>query len=346
MDSCRTSSSRNTSSSGTGSIRRRPSGIQRQQPRRGHHPGPSGGALPLDAPQLADPVEEDAPAFRVQQGPRAAEMAPFPAHAPVDVRVKPFLPDLADVVLASLQVAAEEQHVPAAEREEIGHGAVLASLRPLPARLVEQAGELPVPQVRRSEQVRRVPPVLRVAFVDGGVVEAALQPAAGVVDGVAAEAGVPLLRLRDHRVARVLRPLEQQVAAAAGEAEAVGIAVVDQGRNPFPVDQGPAAEAADAVRSVILGRQRHRMVDPVHEVGAGGVPPLDAVPVGPVRVELVEDVVAPLPVDGAVDVVHPGGGRREVPGRPVRVAGQGGSEIAGLPDPRFHPLYLVFSSHG
>ena len=152
--------------------------------------------------------------------------------------------------------------------------------------------------------------------------------------------------LRDHRISRVFRPLEEQVVAAAGEAEAVRIAVVDQGRDPFLVDKSPAAEAADAVRSVILRRQRHRMVDPVHEVGAGGVPPLDAVPVGSVRVELVKDVVAPLPVDGAVDVVHPGGGRGEVPGRPVRIAGEGGSEIAGLPDPRFHPINPVFSSHG
>ena len=243
-------------------------------------------------------------------------------------------------------MATEDQQVPVAEWKKVRYGAVFASFGPLPSRLVEQTGELPGAQIRRFEQVRRIPLVLRVAFVDGGVVEVACQPPAGVVDGVAAEVGASFFWLGNHRIARIFRPLDQQIVAAAGEAEAIGIAVVDQRRNPFLADQGPTAEAADAVRSVRFRRQRHRMVDPMHEVGAGGVAPLNEIPVGAVRVVLVEDVVATLPEQGPVDVVHPRGWRREVIGWPMRIAGQGGSEVAGLSDLRFYPFDSVFSSHG
>ena len=242
-------------------------------------------------------------------------------------------------------MAAEEQHVPVTEWEKVRYGAVFASFGPLSPRLVEQVDELPGAQVRRFEQVRRVSLVLRVAFVDGGVIEVAGQPAAGVVDGVAAEVGAALFWLGDHRIVRVFRPLDQQIVAAAGETEAVGVAVVDQRWNSFLADQGSAAKAADAVRSVRFWRQRHRMVDPVHEVGAGGVAPLNEIPVGTIRVVLVEDVITALPEQGSVDVVHPRGWRREVVGWPMRVAGKGVGEITGLPDLRFHSFYLVFSSH-
>ena len=166
------------------------------------------------------------------------------------------------------------------------------------------------------------------------------------MDGVAAEVGASFFRLGDHWIVRVFRPLDQQIVAAAGEAEAVGIAVVDQRWNSFLADQGSTAKAADAVRPVRFRRQRHRMVDPMHEIGTGGVTPLNEIPVGAVRVVLVEDVVTALPEQGSVDVVHPRGWRREVIGWPMRVAGKGVGEVAGLPNPRFHLVYLVFSSHG
>ena len=265
-------------------------------------------------------------------------MTPLPAHAPVYLGIKPFVPDLADVVLTSLQMAAEEQHVTVAEWVEIRHGAVFAPFGPLPSRPIEQIHVLPCAQVRRLEKVCRVPPVLRVALVDGGVILVVCQPPAGVVDSVTPEVGTPFGGLGNDRIARVFRPLDQQVVAAAGETEAVGVSIVDQDRNTFPADQGAPAVAALSVRSVGIRGQRHRMVDPVHEIGTGGMAPLDEMPVGAVRIILVEDVVPALPKQGPVDIVHPRRRRREMVGGAVRIAGECGGKVAGLPDPRFHPF--------
>jgi hypothetical protein len=49
---------------------------------------------------------------------------------------------------------------------------------------------------------------------------------------------------------------------------------------------------------------------------------------GFIGVELVEEVVAALPVDCAVDVVHPGGGRQEVIRRPLPVGEQPLAQVA------------------
>ena len=42
-----------------------------------------------------------------------------------------------------------------------------------------------------------------------------------------------------------------------------------------------------------------------------------------IRIVLVEEVVAPFPIDGAVGVVHPFGRRLVVVGRPPRIGGEG-----------------------
>ena len=136
------------------------------------------------------------------------------------------------------------------------------------------------------------------APVDRRVVGVAGQPGAGIVHLVATVVGVALPRLREHRVVGMPGPPEQQVVAAGGQADAVRVAEVDEGRHPLFADHGAAAEAADVVRPVRIGHQRHGMMHPVHQVGAGGVGPLDAVPVRPVRVELVEDVIAAAPETG------------------------------------------------
>ena len=78
-------------------------------------------------------------------------------------------------------------------------------------------------------------------------------------------------------------------------------------------DQQPSASGAG-------GRlQGDGLVGPVDEVGAGGVPPVDAVVDGGLRVVLVEEVVDPVPLADAVGVVEPACGRDEVEAGAVRV---------------------------
>ena len=176
------------------------------------------------------------------------------------------------------------------------------------------------------------------AAVDRRVVGVAVQPRAGVVDLVTAEIRIAFARLRDHRVVGMPGPVDQQIVMAFRDADAVRVAEVDEGRHALPADQGAAAEAADPIGSVRIRLQGDRMVHPVHEVDAGGVAPLDAVPVRAVRVELVEDVVAAAPEQGAVDVVHPRRRRHEVVAGPVAVAGQVGLQRGGLLDLRLGAL--------
>ena len=124
----------------------------------------------------------------------------------------------------------------------------------------------------------------------------------------------------DDRIVGMFFPLEQQIIAAGSQADALGWAVVDKGRNAFFIDEGPAAVATLAVGAVGVGGQDGGMVDPVHQVDAGSMAPLDPLPVGGIGVVLVENVVAALLEQGAVDIIHPGRGRQKVVGGPLAIA--------------------------
>ena len=129
-------------------------------------------------------------------------------------------------------------------------------------------------------------------------------------DGVSAPsiAGIP----RDDRIAGVLLPVEQQRVGGCRNGVARERAVVD-GDDPVRLDQRLAAEAV----LLLVGVESQRQVAPVHEVVADRVPPVDAVLA--LWAELVEEVIAALPLAKAVRVAHDVLGRREVVERPERV---------------------------
>jgi hypothetical protein len=137
-------------------------------------------------------------------------------------------------------------------------------------------------------------------------------------------------RTRDYRVARILLPGSQAIAAA-GAIGAYGyawklllvrvahtMATVDDRRYTFVVDCAARKAAVFVWRTWCRG-QGDWKVRPMHQVCTGCVAPLDLVVVGPERIVLVEHVVHPSPLDQAVGVVHPVGGRQEVIYRAVTI---------------------------
>ena len=84
------------------------------------------------------------------------------------------------------------------------------------------------------------------------------------------------------------------------------------------------AVARPQVARVHAGLERDRLLRPVHQVRAGGVPPVHGVPAQPVRVVLVEEVVLPAVEERAVGVVHPAGARAEMELAAQRLVVSGG----------------------
>lgn len=83
-------------------------------------------------------------------------------------------------------------------------------------------------------------------------------------------------------------------------------------RGVHPGGAGPE-QALRSLRPVHSGLERDRLLGPMHEVGAGGVPPVDIVIRSErMRVALEEQMVDASVVHRSVDVVHPPVGRTEV----------------------------------
>ena len=90
---------------------------------------------------------------------------------------------------------------------------------------------------------------------------------------------------------------------------------------------GAAAEAAVLVGAAGRGGQRHGQMFPVEHVRADGVRPVHVAPDGGIRVVLEEHMIAVLPIDGAVGVVHPVGGGEQMILRAKHIGGQRGREV-------------------
>ena len=246
----------------------------------------------------------------------------------------------ADVVLALpvRPVGVHQQHVLVAEREEVAARAVFLLRGPAPVRPVEGTDVLPVRQVARLEQAGAVALVAgaEVLVADQRVVGIALLPAARVEDHALRERGrllafAALARVeRDHRVLRQRLPAIQVGVAALVDADAATRHVGDDGGHLH------ACHRVTAVEVVALGAgqrlaQRGRVVAPVHEVAAGDVLPAREVAFSGRVADLLQvaDVVAPPPVQHAVEVVPSALRRHEVVARPMPVGHQLLAQLVG-----------------
>ena len=125
------------------------------------------------------------------------------------------------------------------------------------------------------------------------------------MDTIFPKIGIARLGRRDNGVVGMLCPVEKQVILTRRQTDSVREAVVDEGWNSLFADECTAAETTDAVGAVGARRQRDGMMHPVDEIRARRVPPMNLIPVGGLGVVLVEEVISPISVDCAVDVVHP-----------------------------------------
>ena len=129
---------------------------------------------------------------------------------------------------------------------------------------------------------------------EDGVVRVALEPAEGVPGAVPPVVFVTFPGLRRDRVRVELLPLVQLVVEGHRHRVSLALLVVADRRHALPVE-----EAVAAVNAV---EQAGGMVAPVEQVGARHVAPVVGLPAQSGVLEDVEQVVAALPVDGAVRV--------------------------------------------
>src|ERR1700723_3379852 len=84
---------------------------------------------------------------------------------------------------------------------------------------------------------------------------------------------------------------------------------IDEGRHAIHDDRR-AAETALTVGAAWSGRER--LMAPMHHVGADRMAPVHVSPDSSARVELVEEVIFPLPPEGTVGIIHPVVWRKQV----------------------------------
>src|SRR5688572_27785651 len=112
-----------------------------------------------------------------------------------------------------------------------------------------------------------------------------------VTEGGALEDVEPRRRRGDHRIAGILLPGDE-VIAADGDARSLGRAVhpgIHQGRDALVVD-GAAGPAATLVRSAGRRSKRDWQVGPMNKIGADRVAPVDRAMEWAIGVVLVEEV--------------------------------------------------------
>ena len=269
---------------------------------------------------------------------QAAEVA----ELAVDLGVELLVLVAADVVLGPAVglVGVHEEHVLVAEREEVGAGAVFDLLGPLAVGLVEGAEVLPVAQVGGLEEAGGVALVAGavVLVADEGVVGVALLPAAGIEDDALGEfAGGPWSagprgRVKgDDGVLGQGDPVVEVGVVGLVDADAVAGHVGDDGGDGHALHDVAAVEVVALLPSKRFA-EGGLVVAPVEEVAAADVLPTGEVDrAGGVGDLLqVAEVVAAVPVDGAVDVVPAALGRDEVVAGAVFVGDEFFAEFVGL----------------
>src|SRR5713226_7495807 len=119
-------------------------------------------------------------------------------------------------------------------------------------------------------------------------------------------------RLGDNWVARILLPRDQVIAAGRETCALVlsRSASVDDGRRSIVVDRR-TRPAAVRIGSAWCWCERDRQMPPVHQIFAGGVPPVDGLMDRGGGVVLIKKVVRRAPLDEAIRVVDPVGRRQE-----------------------------------
>ena len=259
---------------------------KRQHPRQAHGAGPAERRAHAELRLVLQPCPHDAAALTVLKALRGEERVVHPAHPRVELGVELFVSPLANVVAAAETMADAEQHVLVAELEQIGAGDVLVQ-----GDAVDAVGE----------QVAHVAPLAvgadglrnrRPSAAEDGVAAVAFLPSERIPGTVFAVVLVALLGLWRDRPQ--LPPLVQLVVERHGEGVPLPHLVVAHRRH--------AALADEAVAAVHPFEQPGGVMSPVEQIRAGCMAPVVRALVEADVLEDVEQVVAALPVDGAVGI--------------------------------------------
>ena len=303
--------------------RRRPQPARRieiEHARQGQRARPAGGLLSRRWPALAEPAPHQPPPLVVLHGLRRietrAQIHPAPVHTVVGtrgIRTSPIDHG------GSARMSRHHQYVPVTQREEIGT---------FPHRASQfRVAREELPAIAPVDQVGR-------RVVHGRAADAANPAADHLMPAVffrpyrvVPEAGhrQPGRRRGHHRVGRMLRPSHQPVITGRNTGTLREYAGIHESRHAIVVHRTTRI-AAVLVRTAGRGRERHRPVLPMHQIVADGVSPVlergRAVRVGHIAElggVLVEQVVAPLPLDEAVGIVHPPRRGQEMVARAVTI---------------------------
>ncbi len=122
----------------------------------------------------------------------------------------------------------------------------------------------------------------------------------------------------DDGIQRVLLP-RQQIVIAGRQADDLGIhAGIDQRGRAVVIDS-TARPAALRIRPAGRGRERDRPIPPVDQILADGVPPMNRAVKCAVGIVLIKEMIASLPLDEAIGIVHPIGRRQKMIARTMRI---------------------------
>ena len=193
---------------------------------------------------------------------------------------------------------------------------------------VQQPTILPAAQIGAAvERDRAVGVQLADCCADRVIPVAILAPETMVAELVAGDAR---WWRSNHRVCRVAVPGDEIIIGGERQTRALFCAAhtgVHQ-RHHAIVYNRAARKHASRIRATRHGCERDRQMLPGYQIIAHRVTPVHGIPVGTVRIVLIEHVVAVAPADQAVWVVHPAGRRQQVIHRAVWISSKRGHDLA------------------
>ena len=295
--------------------------VEREDARKGHAAGPTGGTELRLGTRFGNPAPEDAAIVGSELAFGSVEITVVEKAAFLRMEDEFFGVEFARLP-EDFAFGGVEEEIFLAEREKIG-------ALPHFGR-VDGIGGLLTVSLAGSERMRQRMPFAEI----GGAIEKDLaahaaftgadahEPRIGLApeEGIAEAGEIWILRRKQNGIGKFF-PGEELGISGSGEAlgfeEIMGAIAKSgfSGRNGFDagvekcgdavVDDGAAGEAAVGVWAAGSGSQRDGEMFPVDHVWADGMVPVHVTPNGGVGVVLKEHVVVAVPEDGAVGIVHP-----------------------------------------